>query len=553
MAKKRILLVGESGWTLNTGFSTIHKELITRLIATNKYEIAELASYVNPGDPKLLDAPWKVYTAVPEDNNKIAQSRYNSSIYGQFGEAVFEQVCLQFMPDYVFSVVDSWMLHEWIRNSPYLKYFKLISMPTVDGFPQRLEWIDGYKQADLLLTYSRFGKETLEKESGGKLKVFDIGRPGVDSNVFVPLDKVKIKQKYGISPNSMVIGTVMRNQKRKLFPDLIDMFTGYINKCKLLKNDHLANNTYLLLHTSYPDVGYDIGRHIMQSGIGHKILCSYTCKNCGITYVDFFQTELSTCKQCKTAALHMPNSGSGATRKQLCEIYNLMDLYIQYSISEGFGMGIAEAKSCEIPAFAVDHSAMTEQVEVEGCQKIKVKRLFSESCMETEQLRALPDNYDCIEKIYNFFTTPKAQRERWGKLARKDVEWNHSFDRFAKVVENAIDILDCDPIEKTWLNSTANFAPLNLEMPKFETNKNIVNWGITNILGKKDLLNTVWASDLMKGLNVGYLTERGARKPCTPESVINMFIGMAQEHNFWEKARLNSFKFKSDMVKYDIY
>src|SRR5690606_349177 len=43
---------------------------------------------------------------------------------------------------------------------------------------------------------------------------------------------------------------------------------------------------------------------------------------------------------------------------------------------EGMGMPIAEAKACGLPAFAVDYSAMKEQVECEGCQSIKVERFF---------------------------------------------------------------------------------------------------------------------------------------------------------------------------------
>ena len=44
MSKKRVLLMGEAHY-LNSGFGTYGKELLTRLHATGKYELAEFASY----------------------------------------------------------------------------------------------------------------------------------------------------------------------------------------------------------------------------------------------------------------------------------------------------------------------------------------------------------------------------------------------------------------------------------------------------------------------------------------------------------------------------
>ena len=54
--KKRILFVGEAS-NLNTGFSTYYGELIPRLAATGKYEIAEFGSYVADGDPRVEEDP----------------------------------------------------------------------------------------------------------------------------------------------------------------------------------------------------------------------------------------------------------------------------------------------------------------------------------------------------------------------------------------------------------------------------------------------------------------------------------------------------------------
>jgi len=54
MEKKRILFCGEASF-LNTGFSTYYRELIPRLVATGKYEIAEMGSYAHQQDPRVND------------------------------------------------------------------------------------------------------------------------------------------------------------------------------------------------------------------------------------------------------------------------------------------------------------------------------------------------------------------------------------------------------------------------------------------------------------------------------------------------------------------
>lgn len=537
MNKKKVLWISESS-CLGTGFSTISKEVLTRLYNTNKYEIAEYASYIKGSDPRNLELPWKVYGAIPEDYDQEGLQKYNSSIYGQFGETLFEKVCLDFVPDICIGMRDTWM-NSMEKASPFKNNFRWIYMPTIDGEDiQRLEWIELYEKADVLLTYSRYGKEVLGREAP-HLKVFDIVRPGVNHDIFKPMDKLSLRKKFGLDPNTMIVMTTMRNQRRKLFPDLIQAFEQYLRYCIEKGNPRLATNTYLYLHTSYPDVGFDIGRFIMQSGVGHRVLVTYKCDNCQKCFIDFFQTEITCCRHCGKLTAHMPNTQSGVSREQLAELYNVADLYVQYSIAEGWACPITEAKSCGVPAMAVNYSAMVEQVEVEGCQPIKVEKFFYETMMETEQRRALPSNDDLVRKMFNFFSANKETRQKWGALARKDAAENCSFDRATKVFENAIDSIDVLDNKNTWYYPTPRLLKQPKEMPSFRNNREFVDWCIDNIIQEPALKGSYWKADLVKGLNVGYHVGRQGRGPCTTETVLNMFTEMAKNHNYWEQMRVN--------------
>ena len=67
---------------------------------------------------------------------------------------------------------------------------------------------------------------------------------GVDTNVFKPLNKQEIKQKYGLS-DKFIIGCVARNQPRKMLPRLLKVF-------KIFSKD--KKDAILYLHTTplYP-------------------------------------------------------------------------------------------------------------------------------------------------------------------------------------------------------------------------------------------------------------------------------------------------------------
>jgi glycosyltransferase involved in cell wall biosynthesis len=537
MEKKRILWVSEASF-LATGFSVLTHEILSRLYSTDKYEIAELGSYAKSSDPRSLYVPWKFYGAIPEDNEEFYINLYNNSQLGQFGESMFEKACLDFQPDIVVDVRDWWMA-EWQLRSPFRPYYKLVWMPTVDGEPQRLEWLDSYSRADLILTYSKYGKNVLEREAPGRIRVFDVVSTGANHEMFKPIDKQKARQALGIKQDINLVMTVMRNQRRKLFPDLIEAFSAFLKKCDNEGEYELAQKTYLYLHTSYPDVGFDFPRYLMQCGVGHKVYVTYMCENCNTYYADFFHGELAVCSKCGGLSAHLPNTNNGLPREEIPKILNAADLYVQYSICEGFGMPIAEAKSCGIPALGVDYSATSEQVNVPGCQPIKVAKFFHESVLETEQKRALPDTEDAVDKIYTFFKTDIKERERYSGLVREDVVKNHSFDRSAKIFEKALDSVVIIDRKKTWDNTDRNILLENKDVPQGSSNTDFVDWCIDNLIQKPELKATYWRSETIKALNTGFRVARGGKMQFNKEVALKEFQEIVTVHNFWERQRID--------------
>jgi len=332
--KPRILFVGEASF-LATGFATYWNEVIKRLYDTNKFDIAEIGAYAHADDSRNQGVLWKFYPAAPPRNNQKAMQIYNSKPTYQFGEMIFDDVCLEYKPDYVLAIRDWWM-DEFILRSPYRKYFTYLWLLTIDGIPQRDLWLESYKQCDGCLTYSQWGMDVMKKTGLPETDMITVASPGADLDVFKPVpDKKAHKAKMGIDPNAIIIGTVMRNQQRKLYYDLIEAFSIWIQKAKSEGKQDLINKTFLYLHTSYPDQGYDIAKAIKEFKIGNRVVMTYMCPKCQIAYPSFFAGELTHCRKCKELCAHTPNAGSSCSREMLAAIMNCFDLYVQYSVCLG--------------------------------------------------------------------------------------------------------------------------------------------------------------------------------------------------------------------------
>ena len=329
--KRKILFVGEASF-LATGFSTYWNEVIKRLHSTGEFEIAELGSYAHDDDPRCSQVPWKFYPVAPARSDARAMQVFSSKPTNQFGENRFNDVCLEFKPDIVCMIRDWWM-DEFVLRSPLRKNFKVVWMPTIDGEPQRELWKDSYEQCDGVLTYSEYGKRLLEKTGRPNTNLITVASPGADLEVFKPPeDKRQHKQRLGIDPESIIIGTVMRNQKRKLYIDLIEAFSRWSNGANTRGRTDLTKKTFLYLHTSYPDVGYDIGKAIRDFNIGNRVIMTYLCANCQTAYPSFFSGAMAICRKCGKLAAHPPNANHSCPRHVLADIMKTFDLYVQYSI-----------------------------------------------------------------------------------------------------------------------------------------------------------------------------------------------------------------------------
>lgn len=540
MDKKRLLFTGEASF-LSTGFATFNREILKRLHATGKYEIAEMGSYASDNDPRVKGLPWRFYGVLP--SNEQEKRIYESNPTHPFGRYKIDGVLADFQPDIVLDFRDPWMMDHLVQ-ARFRSNYKLIVCPTVDSAPQKTEWINGiFKAADVVTAYSRYGKRVLEEEG---VSVRGVTSPGVDLDVFKPLDSSIRSDSFGLTSSLLVFGTVMRNQKRKLFPDLFDAYARLRNKHtsdtilkklkkkvkdgkKLTKSERNAmriGHSVLLCHTSWPDLGWNIPDYLRRFNLRRHVIFTYKCEGCDAVFLSWFipsdQKGMCICQRCGEHKAHMPSTHSGITEEKLVEIFNLIDIYVQPAICEGWGLPIMESKSCGVPGLYQNYSAMEDHVENGGGLPIKIGRKYHEA--ETSAIRSLPDIDDLVKKMEKLALNDKL-RARMGNEARACALAMHDWEITAKKFEDIID--EVEPLDRsqTW-NRPPKLEFVNPERPPAGlSDKDFIVWCYINILHRKpdEKGFSDWKNNLAQG--------------ATREEVENFFRNLVGVGNKFEKIR----------------
>lgn len=544
--KLKILMCSEASY-LNSGFSTYAKEILSRLHKSGKYEIAEFASYARINDPRDKDILWKFYAnAIHEKDPRT--SEYNSSTDNQFGKWRFERTLLDFKPDVVFDIRDYWM-NSYQQRSPLRPYFHWAVMPTVDSYPQQEDWIDTYVSADAIFSYSDFGKDVLKKQSNNKIKFIETTSPGVDLESFIPMTQYKsaIRDSMNVPKDCFLVGFVARNQKRKLIPDLFESLRLLIDK-----KTALSEKIFLYLHTSYPDAGWDIPQLLKEYNVSNRVLFTYKCQHCVNICGQLYNGVRGICNKCGNKSLGMPSVNSGLSTKELVEIMNMFDIYVQYAICEGFGMPQVEAAACGIPIASVDYSAMNDIVHKLNGYPIRVKKLFKE--LETQALRAYPDNDHLIQILESYYSLPEVLKQQKRSETRSLVEKHYNWNNIAKTWEKHFDSLILTGLQGKW-DSPINMLP---QIPEEIVNSKIDNYNfvfgaIRQFLPGHSIIESCAPLNMIKDLEYTFVQNGLNIVPYTRKNVIDSLNNIISNHNIAQRARENIDQLPNeDWLKYSL-
>jgi len=520
--KKRILFVTESH-ELASGFGTYAKKVIPKIYATGKYEIAQLVCYASPESFKNTE--WLMYGCAPMKGEDEYAKQYNNPLV-QWGVGRFEHACLDFKPDIVVCWRDPWM-DSYIADSPFLPFFNWIWMPTVDSYPQKLDWIYNYfNRCDRLIGYSEFGIRALSKQTKGRVAPTSIAPPGTNPSIFniIP-NKTEHKKSFGLPEDSYIVGTLMRNQKRKMFPELMRGFKEF--------SERTDKNAFLYLHTSYPEKsGWNLTSLMHEFDLGSRLLTTYKCKFCNKFSVDIYRDAISTCNHCGQYSCVMPSVTYGVDREDLSKIYNLMDIYVQYAICEGFGMPQVEAAACGVPIASVNYSAMEDVVAAVNGYPISAN-LQRE--VETNADRSFANQKELVDILLKHSSLSESQTQHKRIETRSKCVKKYNWDNAVKSWCDAFDNVILGE-KLSWDNPPLFKAPPK-DFPKNLSHQQFAEWAELELVQDKYHVGNYRMYSNIRNLNFGSRVDFGEVGQYTQETLYNEMKPVAERRSYFDSVR----------------
>lgn len=347
----------------NSGYGQQMAELLPRLVKAG-YPTAISAFYGLEGGIIDLDG-IRIYPKIGD----------------QWGSDAMVEHSRAFNADIVFSLQDLWVvdpnmlkqLKRWIPIVP------IDHDPIPDSIFQRL------KMAYRIVTISPFGQRELHRKGMHSTYI----QHTVDTNVFKPMDKEKIRQQIGIPKSVFLFGMVSANKDnppRKEFQRVMDAFVLFLKK---------HPNSGLYFHTLLEQGGgFNIKNYASFLGIKDKIY-----------HVNPYEQLF------------------GVGKGDMPRIYNSFDCLLAPSANEGFGIPIIEAQSCGVPVITNNFTAMTDLVKhgkTGFLCEVGYKRFTPLNSYVGET--TVQSIYENMEKVFN------TDRKKMGKAGRKFIIENFDTD-----------------------------------------------------------------------------------------------------------------------------
>jgi len=431
MRKKKIVI--QTDWSLaKTGFGRAAKELISYLYSTNKYEIVHYCCGTHTNSPLLSKTPWKTLGCIPTDPSEINRINSDPSLARDvsYGSYYIDEVIKSEKPDLWIGAQDPWAFGQYYNKKWYKNITSLLWV-TLDSLPIYDEAIKQAKNSSEYWIWSGFATKEMHKIGVSNAKTVH-GPVNYSNFNYLGIEKRnELRKKYNLQ-DSFIVGFVFRNQLRKSVPNLIEGFRDFV------KNNPEVKNAKLLLHTHWSE-GWDIFKLADEYNVSREdILTTYLCNKCKNYFVNSFKGQELKCGVCNTEkTCSTTNPSNGVSEKQLCEIYNLMDVYCHPFTSGGQEIPIQEAKYCELVTLVTNYSC-GEDMCVPNAMSIPLE--WSEYREHGTQFRKASTYPSSIAKqLLKVYRMSEAERREIGRKARKWTIENYSIEVLGKVFENFID------------------------------------------------------------------------------------------------------------------
>jgi len=431
MRKKKVVI--QTDWCLaKTGFGRAAKELISYLYNTGKYEIVHYCAGTQSGAAFLSKTPWKSIGSIPTDPNEVNRINGDPNLARDvsYGSYYIDQVIKEEKPDIWIGAQDPWAFAKYYDKHWYKNITSLLWV-TLDSLPIYEEAVSQAKNSSQYWIWSEFATKEIHKIGVNNAKTVHGPVNHLKFSYLGQERRNKLRLKYGLE-NAFIVGFVFRNQLRKSVPNLIEGYRDFT------KNNPEVKNPKLLLHTHWGE-GWDIFKLADEYGVPREdVLTTYVCNKCKNYQILSFKGQEMKCPVCNAEkSCNTTNTAFGVSEEQLCEIYNLMDVYCHPFTSGGQEIPIQEAKYCELITLVTNYSCGEDMCDLNAGS---IPLEWSEYREHGTQFRKASTYPSSIAKqLLKVFRMSEHERREIGKKARKWAIENYSVEVIGKAFEQYLD------------------------------------------------------------------------------------------------------------------
>jgi glycosyltransferase involved in cell wall biosynthesis len=333
MAEERKLRILWSSQTpaLETGYAVVTRNILTRLTATNMFEVACLGWHEPPAPKQKypfegLNAykfPFKLFST-----NETPDLKDNE----RYGQGTFEEVVEYYKPDAVVVLGDLFM-STYLAESKSRDNYHLALYYPIDGAPIPIDWIVNLKRADSIICMSKYGTHISRQQLGRAPLYIPHGVNYKEwSKPYTLEEKQELKKKYFGDPDVFVFGMGARNQARKNIPAFYEAFAYHCKgDPKMGIKPH--PNSRMLMHSAAVDKGWHLQALAAEFGIEDKV----------------FLTNV--------------NQANPISTDELRDFCRAMDVHVNTAWGEGWGLFTSDTLAMGIPNIMTAYTTAMELIQ----------------------------------------------------------------------------------------------------------------------------------------------------------------------------------------------
>lgn len=285
-----------------------------------------------------------------------------ASPYETWGNDVIKAHIKNSKAEALITLIDLFVLDEKVWSELPVPWIAWTPIDCEDiGWPT----LERLKLVDHPVAMSEFGADEMLKAGIEPLAMIP---HAVDGSVFHPRDKFECRKELGVTEDCYLVGMVMANKgDRKQYPLQLMAVKEWMDK-------RPEENIKLLIHTDTTDSmgGWDFKSLVKKLGLSGQVH----------TTDPYFSSIVPVGDE------------------TMAKMYSAMDVLLNVSAGEGFGIPIIEAQACGTPVIAHNVTAMTENVGYGALVNPKGKFLAHHYGFQFH-----PDMEDLVSKLETVYRT----------------------------------------------------------------------------------------------------------------------------------------------------